>query len=101
MRAFTGRTGDGRATQVTRTRHGTKRDAQRLAAELDAKPQPHAAGRSVADAVNAWQEVDEPLWAQSTRFEPPGPGASIGSAGAPHISLTPSFEPPARPGPLW
>lgn len=67
VRVFTGRDSDGRPTQVSRTVRGGKREAQRVAAELTAKPAPRIAGRSVADLIDAWIEAASPTWAESTR----------------------------------
>ena len=65
VRAYTGRDDQGRPVQVSRTVHGGKRDAERLAAELTLKPS-RSAGRSVADLLHAWLEVKLPTWAPST-----------------------------------
>ena len=67
VRVFTGRDSDGRPTQVSRTVRGGKREAQRMAAELTAKPAPRIAGRSVADLIDGWIEAASPTWAESTR----------------------------------
>jgi integrase len=67
VRVFTGRDARGRPTQVSRTLKGTKREAQRLAASLESRPAPHAAGRSVADVLNAWVELNEATWATASR----------------------------------
>jgi integrase len=67
IRVFTGRNAAGRPTQVSRTVRGTKREAQRVAASLESKPPSNAAGRSVTDVLTAWREVNQPVWAESTR----------------------------------
>lgn len=67
VRVFTGRDETGRPTQVSRTVRGGKRDAQRVAAELTAKPAPRIAGRTVGDVLHAWLEAGTPTWAESTR----------------------------------
>jgi integrase len=67
VRVFTGRDESGEPTQLSRTVRGTKRDAQRLAASLESRPAPNAAGRTVTDALNAWREVNDPVWADSSR----------------------------------
>ena len=67
VRVFTGRDEDGRPTQVSRTVSGGKREAQRVAAQLLAKPAPRIAGRTVADVLDAWIEASSPTWAPSTR----------------------------------
>jgi integrase len=65
VRVFTGRDDSGRPTRVSRTVHGTKKDAQRLAAELTLKPS-QAAGRTVGELLDAWLELNEPGWAPGT-----------------------------------
>lgn len=65
VRAFTGRDAAGRPTQVSRTVHGAKRDAQRLAAELSLKPS-NSGGRTVAELLDAWLELNEATWAPAT-----------------------------------
>jgi integrase len=67
VRAFTGRDERGRPTQVSRTVKGTKRAAQRVAATFDSRPTTRAAGRTVADVLNAWAEVSDATWAPSSR----------------------------------
>ncbi len=52
---FTGRAEDGRPTQVSRTVHGGKREALRVAATLESRPPARAAGHTVADVLTAWQ----------------------------------------------
>jgi hypothetical protein len=57
VRVFTGTGPDGRPTQLSKTIHGGKRDAQRLAAELEVGPgRASSAGRSVSDVLDAWVE---------------------------------------------
>jgi hypothetical protein len=59
VRAFTGRDERGRPTQVSRTVHGTKRDAQRAAAEMTLRPS-KSARRTVGDLLDLWAEQHEP-----------------------------------------
>ena len=59
VRVFTGRDETVRPVQTSRTVRSTKRDAMRLAATFDSRPPTHAAGRSVADILNAWVEVNQ------------------------------------------
>lgn len=66
VRVFTGRTDDGRPTQTSRTVRGTRRAAEKVAAALEMKPT-RAAGRTVAEVLTAWQEVNEATWAPSSR----------------------------------
>jgi integrase/predicted nucleotidyltransferase len=67
IRVFTGRDASGRPTQVSRTVRGTKREAQRVAATLESRPPSNAAGRTVTDALAAWRDVNQPVWAETTR----------------------------------
>lgn len=67
VRVFTGRGSDGNPTQVSKVVRGTKRDAQRIAASLDARPTSNAAGRTVGDTLDSWRETNEPLWTQATK----------------------------------
>lgn len=67
IRVFTGRDQSGRPTQVSRTIRGTKREAQRVAAAFESRPPSNAAGRTVADVLRAWRDVNQPVWAESTR----------------------------------
>ena len=46
VRGYTGKDIDGKSTQVSRTVHGTKKDAKLVAAELTVKPARNAGGRS-------------------------------------------------------
>jgi integrase len=66
VRVFVGNDDRGRPKQVSRTVRGSKRDAQRLAAELTVvRPSP-SSGRTVADVLDAWLETNTPTWAAST-----------------------------------
>ena len=67
VRVFTGKDATGRPTQVSRTVRGGKRDALRVATQLEAKPPAAPVRRLVADALNAWVEASELTWAVSTR----------------------------------
>ena len=67
IRVFTGRDDAGRPTQVSKTVRGTKRDAQRMAATLESRPPSNACGRTVADVLAAWREVNDPVWAETSR----------------------------------
>ncbi len=66
VRVFLGRDERGRPKQVSRTVRGTKRTAQRVAAELTVSPPPVSEGHTVADALDAWVETSTPTWAAST-----------------------------------
>ena len=67
IRVFTGRDAAGRPTQISRTVRGTKREAQRVAATLESRPPSNAAGRTVADVLTAWRDVNQPVWAGDRR----------------------------------
>ena len=71
VRAFTGRDERGRPTQVSRTVRGTKKDAQRVAAELTVRPVTRAASATVAELLAQWVEQNEATWAASTRRTTP------------------------------
>ena len=67
VRVFTGSDARGRPTQLSRTVHGGKRDALRLAAELEVGPgRASPAGRSVSDVLDAWVEQNLDTWAPSS-----------------------------------
>ena len=66
VRGYTGRDREGNPTQVSRTVHGTKRDAQRVAAELTVKPSRNAGGRKVGQLLDEWLEIKTPSWADLT-----------------------------------
>lgn len=64
---FTGSDARGRPTQMSRTVHGGKRDAQRMAVQLEAsggKAKP--AGRSVGDVLDEWVKQNLDTWAPSS-----------------------------------
>jgi integrase/predicted nucleotidyltransferase len=67
IRVFTGRDSSGRPTQISRTVRGSKREAQRVAATLESRPPSNAAGRTVTDVLTAWRDVNQPVWAETTR----------------------------------
>ena len=66
VRGYTGRDREGNPTQVSRTVHGTKRDAHRVAAELTVKPARNAGGRKVSQLLDEWLEIKTPSWAPLT-----------------------------------
>jgi integrase len=77
VRAFTGRDERGRPTQISRTVRGTKKDAQRVAADLTVRPVTRAASATVAELLTQWVEQNEATWAASTRRDNPGRAAAI------------------------
>ena len=67
VRVFTGRVGRGRPTQISRTVRGGKRDAQRVAVQLEGGPgRSSAAGRTVRDVLDEWVENNVDTWAASS-----------------------------------
>jgi integrase len=67
VRVFTGSDARGRPTQLSRTVRGGKRDALRLAAELEVGPGSSSpAGRNVSDILDAWIEQNVDTWAPSS-----------------------------------
>jgi integrase len=67
VRVFTGRGTDGKPTQTSRTVPGGKREARRVANDLERAGQRSApAGRTVDDALDAWIAQSLPTWAASS-----------------------------------
>jgi integrase len=77
VRAFSGRDANGKPTQVSRTVHGTKKDALRAAAELTVAPVGRSAGRTVADVLDAWVTRSSPTWAPASHRDQTGRVARI------------------------
>ena len=64
---FTGRDARGKPTQISRTVRGGKRDAQRVAVQLEGGPgRAAAAGRTVGVVLDAWVEHNSDTWAPSS-----------------------------------
>ena len=67
VRSFAGRDQNGKPLQTSQTVRGTKKDAQRLAAEMTVRPSSASAQRvSVAQMLDLWFENESPAWAPST-----------------------------------
>lgn len=67
VRIFTGTDRAGRPTQISRTVVGAKRDAQRLASEIEVNGgRSSPAGRLVDDVLDAWVEQNLGTWAPSS-----------------------------------
>ena len=67
VRAFLGRDSKGKPVQTSRTVRGTKKDAQRLAAEMTVRPGTTSIHRySVADMLDLWVENQRATWAPNT-----------------------------------
>lgn len=67
IRAFVGRDAKGRPRQVSRTVHGGKKDAQRVAAEMTVRPATSSAARTLEDLLWEWAGLNEAVWAERTR----------------------------------
>jgi hypothetical protein len=66
VRIFTGRDTRGRPTQISRTVRGGKREAQRLAIDIEGGPgRASAGGRTVGDVLDEWVEFNADMWAPS------------------------------------
>ena len=74
---FTGRDAAGRPVQTSRTVRGTKRVAMRLAASFDSRSTSRSGARTVSDVLNAWVEVNQEVWAESTRRDQEGRVAKV------------------------
>lgn len=67
VRVFTGNDVRGRPTQISRTVRGSKRDAQRMAAQLEVGPgSASPAGRRVEDVLDAWIDQNIDTWAPAS-----------------------------------
>ncbi len=66
VRGYTGLDTKGKPTQVSRTVHGTKKDAQLAAAELTVKPARNAGGRKLSQLLDEWIDIKTPRWADLT-----------------------------------
>lgn len=67
VRSFAGRDPTGKPVQQSRTVRGTKKDAQRLAAEMTIQPSYDARQRtSVGDMLDLWVDNARPSWAPAT-----------------------------------
>lgn len=67
VRVFAGRDEAGKPIQLSRTVHGGKKDAERVAAELEGKPTRQAGRKTVGDLLDAWRELKDPTWAPYSR----------------------------------
>lgn len=67
VRVFTGRDASGKPVQVSRTVRGTKKDAQRLAAQLALRPAPNAGRRTVEELLDEYVKHKLPTWSISTQ----------------------------------
>lgn len=71
VRVFVGRDERGKPIQRSKTVRGGKREAERVAAELETKPS-RAGAKTVADALDAWVEMKTPTWAVSSKRDQVG-----------------------------
>jgi integrase len=72
VRVFSGRDASGRPVQTSRTVRGTKRDALRFAAGFDSRPATRSGARTVGDILRVWVEVNQEVWAESSRRDQEG-----------------------------
>jgi integrase len=72
VRGYTGKDRRGRPTQVSRTVHGAKRDAQQVAAQLTLQPSRHAGGRTVAELLDEWRARNEGAWSPASKRDQAG-----------------------------
>ncbi|MGH9272586.1 MAG: tyrosine-type recombinase/integrase [Ilumatobacteraceae bacterium] len=66
VRVFTGSDSRGRPTQLSKTVRGGKREAQRVAAEMEAGGRISSGGRLVADVLDEWVSQSLDTWAPSS-----------------------------------
>jgi integrase len=67
VRVFVGRDDQGKPVQMSRTVRGGKKDAERVAAQLQLTPAKHAGRTTVAELLDAWQDLRRDTWAPYTR----------------------------------
>ncbi len=67
IRSFVGRDAKGRPRQVSRTVHGGKKEAQRVAAEMTVRPATGSSARTLEDLLWEWAGLNEATWAERTR----------------------------------
>jgi integrase len=67
VRVFVGRDDDGKPVQMSRTVRGGKKDAERVASQLQLTPARNAGRTTVAELLDAWQELRRDTWAPYTR----------------------------------
>ena len=66
VRVFTGRDAAGKPVQVSKTVRGTKKDANRLAAQLTLRPASNATRRTVAELIDDYVKHKTPTWSIQT-----------------------------------
>ena len=67
VRVFAGRDAQDKPVQISRTVHGGKRDAEKVANELEMKPARQAGRRTVEDLLCEWRDLRAASWAPYTR----------------------------------
>lgn len=77
VRVFAGRDAQGKPVQVSRTVRGGKKDAERVASELELKPSRPDARRTVAELLDEWRALKEASWAPYTRRDQESRSRSI------------------------
>jgi len=66
VRGYTGLDTKDKPARVSRTVHGTKKDAQLAAAELTVRPARNAGGRKLSQLLDQWIDIKTPRWADLT-----------------------------------
>lgn len=77
VRVFVGYDDNGKPIQMSKTLRGTKKDANRVAAQLTLKPTPAAGRRTVAELIDAYVMHKTPTWAIQTQHGNEGRAKSI------------------------
>jgi integrase len=77
VRVFLGRDESGRPKQVSRIVRGGKKDAKRVAAELEARPATVGAKHTVSELLDLWIAHREATWAPSTGRDQRSRAASV------------------------
>jgi integrase len=67
VRVFVGRDDDGKPVQMSRTVRGGKKDAERVASQLQLTPARNAGRTTVAELLDVWQDLRRDTWAPYTR----------------------------------
>jgi hypothetical protein len=67
VREFVGRDAKGRPKQLSRTVHGTIKDARKLASELTVRPStPEGASSTLGELLDLWAAANGAFWAPSS-----------------------------------
>lgn len=77
VRVFAGRDAHGKPLQISRTVHGGKKEAEKVANELELKPARRAGRRTVEDLLVEWRDLRASSWAPYTRRDQESRARSI------------------------